>query len=108
MGKSDFKASRHQQQSQILVPLDTPHVKIERMLLVFGYDDAPLGHGQVLLENVRVPTSNLLLGEGRALKLRKVGSVQAAFITACARSARLKRRWRRCSSGSIRASRPPT
>ncbi|WP_375784866.1 acyl-CoA dehydrogenase family protein [Bradyrhizobium sp. Pha-3] len=69
MGKTDFKASRHQQQSQILVPLDTPGIKIEKMLHVFGYDDAPYGHGQVLLENVRVPASNLLLGEGRGFEI---------------------------------------
>lgn len=69
MGKTDFMAPRHQQQSQILVPLDTQGIKIEKMLAVFGYDDAPYGHGQVLLENVRVPASNLLLGEGRGFEI---------------------------------------
>ena len=55
MGKTDPNAPRHQQQSQILVPLDTPGITVEKMLPVFGFDDAPHGHAQVLLENVRVP-----------------------------------------------------
>ncbi len=65
MGKTDPNAARHQQQSQILLPLDTPGIKVEKMLPVFGFDDAPHGHAQVLLENVRVPKENILLGEGR-------------------------------------------
>lgn len=69
MGKTDFKAPRYQQQSQILVPLDTLGIKIEKMLPVLGYDDAPQGHGQILLENVRVPARNLLLGEGRGFEI---------------------------------------
>src|SRR5258708_8656571 len=69
MGKTDQKAPRHQQQSQILVPLDTKGIKVEKMLPVFGFDDAPHGHAQVLLENVRVPASHILLGEGRGFEI---------------------------------------
>ena len=60
MGKTDPKAEQHKQQSMILVPMDTPGVKIVRLLSVFGYDHAPHGHGEVTFENVRVPASNIL------------------------------------------------
>jgi acyl-CoA dehydrogenase len=69
MGKTDPDAVTHKQQSMILVPLDTPGVTIERMLTVFGYDDAPHGHAEVTFANVRVPATNMLLGEGRGFEI---------------------------------------
>jgi len=69
MGKTDPSAPHHLQQSMILVPFDTPGVKIERMLTVFGYDHAPHGHAEVTYENARVPASNMLLGEGRGFEI---------------------------------------
>jgi alkylation response protein AidB-like acyl-CoA dehydrogenase len=115
MGKTDPDGPTHAQQSQVIVPVDTPGFKVARFLTVFGYDERPVGHAEVVLENVRVPVSNILAGEGRGFEIaqnrlgpgrihhcmRTIGAAELALELMCKRLTARKAFGKRIAEHSV-------